>query len=118
MNKILLDDELKNIIDSVTTNEANIPILKEFISIMVSLYFAQSKGKDILDISFISFSIKPTPNSKDKNVLRKKELMDIILINNSENFQRRRNRKATESAYYRSFNAYMALMIQKANKNK
>ena len=111
-------DELKNIIDSVTTNEANIPILKEFISIMVSLYFAQSKGKDILDISFISFSIKPTPNSKDKNVLRKKELMDIILINNSENFQRRRNRKATESAYYRSFNAYMALMIQKANKNK
>ena len=109
-------DELRNIIDNVTSNNENIPILKEFISLMVSLYFAQSKFKDINDISFISFSIKPTPNSKDKNVLRKKELMDIILINNSEHFSRRRNRKATESAYYRALNAYIALMIQKANK--
>ena len=109
-------DELRNIIDTVTSNNDNIPILKEFISLMISLYFSQAKFKNINDISFISFSIKPTPNSKDKNVIRKKELMDIILINNSENFSRRRNRKATESAYYRAFNAYIALMIQKANK--
>ena len=109
-------DELRNIIDTVTSNNDNIPILKEFVSLMVSLYFSQAKFKNINDISFISFSIKPTPNSKDKNVIRKKELMDIILINNSENFSRRRNRKATESAYYRAFNAYIALMIQKANK--
>ena len=83
---------------------------------MVALYFQDSKTKNINDISFISFSIKPVPNKHNKYVLRKKELIDLILINNAENFARRRSRAATESAYYRAFNAYMALIIQKANK--
>ena len=83
---------------------------------MVSLYFRDSKFKDITDLSFLSFSIKPVPNSKDPYIKRKKELMDLLLINNAENFARRRTRKPTESAYYKAFNAYIALIIQKANK--
>ena len=115
-NNMVKFDELKAIIDSLVSNNDNIPIIKEFCTLMVSLYFQEAKIKDVKDISFISFSIKPTPNSKNKYVLRKKELMDLILINNAENFARRRSRAATESAYYRAFNAYMALMIQKSNK--
>ena len=115
-NDMVKFDELKAIIDSIISNKDNISIIKEFATLMVSLYFQDSTIKNINDIGFISFSIKPTPNSHNKYVIRKKELMDIILINNAENFARRRNRAATESAYYRAFNAYVALMIQKANK--
>ena len=115
-NDMVKFDELKNIIDSITSNSSNIPVIKEYITLMVSLYFQEAKYKDITDIGFISYSIKPVPNSKSQYIIRKKELMDLILVNNAENFSRRRNRKATESAYYRAFNAYMALMVQKANK--
>lgn len=114
-NPMVKFEELKSILDSLLNNKDNLPLLKEFITLMVSLYFQQSKYKDVTDISFISFSIKPTPNTKNPYVIRKKELMDIILINNAENFKRRRSRLATESAYYRAFNAYIALMIKKAN---
>ena len=115
-NGMVKFDELKAIIDSIISNNSNIALIKEYITLMVSLYFQESKFKDVRDISFISFSIKPVPNSHNKYVLRKKELIDLILINNAENFSRRRSRAATESAYYRAFNAYMALMVQKANK--
>jgi hypothetical protein len=75
-----------------------------------------SKTKDVRDLDFVSYSIKPKPNSKDKYIIREKELLDQILITNSEHFTRRRSRSATESAYYRSINAYFALIIQQANK--
>ena len=114
-NSMVKFDELKAILDSLFNNKANIPLLKEYLTLMVSIYFRQSKYKDVKDISFISFSIKPSPNTKDPYILRKKELLDLMLINNAENFKRRRSRVATESAYYRAFNAYLALMIKKAN---
>lgn len=115
-NSMVKFDELKAIIDSILANNDNIPLIKEYATLMVALYFQDSNTKNINDISFISFSIKPVPNTHNKYVLRKKELVDLILINNAENFARRRSRAATESAYYRAFNAYMALIIQKANK--
>ena len=115
-NSMVKFDELKAIIDSIVANNDNIPLIKEYATLMVALYFQDSNTKNINDISFISFSIKPVPNTHNKYVLRKKELMDLILINNAENFARRRSRAATESAYYRAFNAYMSLIIQKANK--
>lgn len=108
--------ELKAILENLLSDNKNMPLLREFIMLMVAIYFQQAKFKTVTDIAFISFSIRPTPNSKDKYVMRKKELMDMILLNNSENFQRRRSRAATESAYYRAINAYIALIIQKANK--
>lgn len=115
-NESIKFDELKSILENIFANKENEPLIKEYITIMISLYFRDSKAKDIRDISFISYSIKPTPNSKDKYVIKKKELLDKILINNSENFTRRRSRLATESAYYRAINAYFSLITQKANK--
>ena len=115
-NESIKFDELKSILENIFANKENEPLIKEYITIMISLYFRDSKAKGIRDISFISYSIKPTPNSKDKYVIKKKELLDKILVNNSENFTRRRSRLATESAYYRAINAYFSLITQKANK--
>ena len=115
-NDLIKFDELKSILENIFSNNDNAPLVKEYIMLLISLYFKDSKTKDITDISFVSYSIKITPNSKDKYVIRKKELLDKILINNAENFARRRSRAATESAYYRAINAYFALITQKANK--
>lgn len=114
-NNLVKFDELKSILENIVTDPKNMPLIKEFVTLLVSLYFTQAKYKTVTDISFISFSIRPTPNTKNPYQLRKKEIMDILLINNSEQFQRRRSRLATESAYYRAFNAYMSLMIKQAN---
>ena len=115
-NDMVKFDELKGIIDALVANRENLALLDEYITLMVSLYFQENKNESIKDIAFISYSIKPTPNSKNKYVNKKKEILDKILINNSPNFARRRSRAATESAYYKCINAYLALMIQKANK--
>lgn len=115
-NDLIKLDELKSIIENILSNEKNIPLVKEFITLLVVCFFRQSKNKDVKDLDFISYSIKTKPNAKDKYFKRQKELIDQILINNSEHFARRRNRLATESAYYRSINAYFSLIIQYANK--
>lgn len=115
-NDLIRLDELKSIIENIINNNENIPLIEEYITLLVVTYYQQSKTKDVRDLDFVSFSIKPKPNTKDKYILRQKELMDLILINNSEHFARRRNRAATESAYYRAINAYFALIIQNYNK--
>lgn len=108
--------EITNIVENIVSNNQNVPLIREYTELIVVTYFQQTKKRDVNDLDFIKFAITPTPNSQNKYVLRKKELMDQILINNAENFQRRRNRGATESAYYRALNAYFALNIQEANK--
>ena len=115
-NDLIKVDELKSIIETMLGDNRNIPLIKEYITLLIVCYFQQSKTKDVRDLDFVSFSIKAKPNSKDKYILRQKELMDQILLNNSEHFSRRRNRLATESAYYRALTAYFALTIQQANK--
>lgn len=109
-------DEVKSIIEVMLADNKNTMLIKEFITLMVVCYFQESKTKDIRDISFIAYSIKAKPNSKNPYVLRQKELLNIMLMNNSEHFKRRRNNAATEQSYYRSIKAYFALQIQESNK--
>ena len=119
-NSLVSYEELNSIFENLISNKDNIPLIKEFVTLLVSLYFSSldgNKEKDVKDISFISYSIRPTPNTKDKYQLRKKELMEMMLLNNSDAFARRRNRAATESAYFKAFNAYLALIIQKVGKS-
>lgn len=115
-NDLVKFDELKSIFENVFADKDSLDMIKEFCTLMVALYFQSSTIKDITSLSFISFSIKPVPNSHNPYVIRKKELLEKLLTSNSDKFTSRRNRAATESAYFRAFNAYIALMIQKSNK--
>lgn len=114
-NDLVKFDELKGIIDMLTRDNKNIPIIKEYITLMISTYYMDTGKKNIKDIDFVSYSISPKPNSKNAYHLKQKELCEKMLINNASNFSRRRSRGATESAYFRAFNAYFALLIQEAN---
>jgi hypothetical protein len=114
-NDLVKFDELKGIIDMLTRDNKNIPLIKEYITLMISIYYMDTGKKNIKDIDFVSYSITPKPNSKNSYHLRLKDLSEKMLINNAANFSRRRSRGATESAYFRAFNAYFALLIQEAN---
>ena len=114
-NDLVKFDELKGIIDMLTRDNKNIPLIKEYITLMISTYYMDTGKNNIKDIDFVSYSISPKPNSKNAYHLRLKELSEKMLISNAANFSRRRSRDATESAYFRAFNAYFALLIQEAN---
>lgn len=115
-NDLIKVDELKSIIENLLSNPSNTPLIKEYITLLIACYFQDSKTKDVRDISFITYCIRPKSNTKNKYIIRSKELIDIILTNNSEMFSRRRNRAATEQAYYRAINSYFALLINNVNK--
>lgn len=115
-SNLVKTDEIKSIIEVMLSNNKNMGIIREYITLMVACYFQESTTKDVRDISFVSFSIKPKPNTKNPYVLKQNELLNIMLMNNSEHFKRRRNNDATEQAYYRSIRAYFAMQIQESNK--
>ena len=115
-NDLVKIDEVKSIIEMMISNNDNLPLIREFVTLLVVCYFRDGKSKDVRDISFITYCLKTKPNTKDEYLLRQKELINILLMNNSEHFNRRRNRLATENAYIRAITAYFSLLIQESNK--
>ena len=77
---------------------------------------ANSKDKNVASIEFVSYSIKAKPNSKDKNIIRIKEIIEHWLDENSPQYRKRKSRAATKSSYYQSVLTYYVLVINKANK--
>ena len=113
---LIKTDELKSILEVLFANKDNMNLVIELVTNIIGSYFQQSKTKDVRDLSFVSYTVTPKPNSKDPLLLRQRELLIIILMNNSEKFARRRSRLATEQAYFRAVLTYFALIIQKVNK--
>ena len=119
-NNLIKNEELKSIIENILANNTNVLMVRELITLMIVCYFTycdnKNKIKDVRDLEFISYSIKAKPNSKDQYIVKQKQIVDQLLINNAEHFNRRKNRKETYNAYVRSINSYFSLLIQEANK--
>lgn len=109
-------DEVKFIIESIQADRENIPVIKELIRIIISEYFASSTEKDILSSDFIVWAISSKPNSKNKNIIRQKEIIESWLDENSPQYRKRKSRLQTKSSYYKSVLQYYVLIINKANK--
>jgi len=111
-------DEVKSIIESILNDKDNIGIIKELLRNIVSEYFVNggTSTKDVRDIKFITFSLTPKPNTKNKNVIRQKEIIEQLLNENSTAYRRRRSREATKNSYHRSILAYFVILIHESNK--
>lgn len=109
-------DEIKSIIESILSSNDNIDEIRELVNLIIVSYFVQSKTKDVRDISFITFSIAPKPNAKNKDILRQKEIVEGWLNENSDGYRKRRSRPGTNNSYTKSIFTYFTLMIQNANK--
>lgn len=108
-------DEVKTIIDSIITDPDKQQEIKELIRLMVTMYFMNSKTKDVRDISFLTYTISAKPNTKDPNLTRQKEIVTDWLVKSPSDFVRRRGREGTANAYYRAVYSYFAIIIQRAN---
>lgn len=108
--------EVQSIIESIQSDHENLPIIKEFLRITISEYINTSKIKDVTSIDFITKSIAAKPNTKNKNIIRQKEIIESWLDENSPQYRKRKSRAATKSSYYKSVLTYYVLLINKANK--
>lgn len=109
-------DEVKSIIESIQDDNDNLILIRELIQIIIAEYFAVSKEKDVTSYEFISKSIVAKPNSKNKNIIRQKEIIVEWLNENSPQYRKRKSRAATRSSYYKSILTYYVLIINAANK--
>lgn len=108
-------NECKAVMESIIGNRDNIATMKELISIMISLYFSTGE-RDLSDIKFITYTIAPKPNAKQKEIVRLKEIIEDWLCESGTAYMRRRSRIATRNAYERAVRMYFALVIHNSNR--
>ena len=108
--------EVKSIIESIQSDNANIPDIKELLRITISEYLSTTKDKSVTNYSFVAKSIAPKPNTKNKNIIRQKQIIENWLDENSPQYRKRKSRAATKSSYFKSVLTYYVLLANKANK--
>lgn len=108
--------EVQSIIESIQDDKQSIGEIKELFRILISDYMQNSKDKNIASMEFVSYSIKAKPNSKNKNIIRQKEIIEGWLDEKSPQYRKRKSRAATKSSYYQSVLTYYVLVINKANR--
>ena len=114
-NNDITPNECKAVIESIIGVKENIITIKELISLMISLYFSTGE-KDVSDIKFITYTIAPKPNAKQKEIVRLKEIIEEWLNESGTAYMRRRSRIATKNAYERAVRMYFALVIHNSNR--
>ena len=109
-------NEIKSIIETIITDPEQQPVIKEFITLQVALYFEQSKDKDINNIKFVTVSVRSKSNVKEPNAVRAREIVETWLEEGSPAYRKRKKRLETKASYHRAINAYFALTTYQANK--
>lgn len=115
-DKNVKTDEVKSIIESIQEDPDNLPLIRELYQLVIAEYFAESKEKDVASYDFVAKTIVAKPNTKNKNILRQKEIIEDFLNENSPAYRKRKSRAATRSSYHRSILTYYILVMNEANK--
>ena len=109
-NSDITPNECKAVIESIISNRENVSTIKELISLMISLYFATGE-QDLTNLNFITYTVSPKPNAKQKEIVRMKEIIETWLCESGTAYMRRRSRTATKNSYERCVRMYFALVI-------
>lgn len=109
-------EELRSILEDVINNPDNLSGIKEVIRLLITEYFRENPYGDLADVKFIANSIKAVPNTKNSNIIKRKEIIEKWLDENSTNYRKRKSRNATRLAYNRAVLTYFALYINKVSK--
>ena len=104
-------NEAKAVIESIIMNRENILTIKELISLIITTYIVNNNDNDLTNISFITYTVSPKPNAKQKEIIRQKEIIEDFLSESGTAYLRRRSRIATRNSYERCVRMYFALTI-------
>ena len=108
--------EIKSIIETILGDKDDIILVKELVRLTISIYMVEHRNNDITDINFITSSVTPKPNSKNKDVLRQREIIEGWLDEKSPTYRKRKSRPATKNSYFKAILMYFVLSIFEANK--
>ena len=109
-------DEVKNIMESIFHNRENIPDMTEAVDIIINDFFKTYPKESIHSVKFLTHAMTTKPNTKDKHLLRLREIILKWLNENSVDYVRRKSRKSTAVSYYKAILKMLVLYINKANK--
>ena len=113
-------NEIKAIFENILNRNESIDELRDVINILVTDFMRNHpdvKGSEVAtSVEFIAYSISMKPNTKDKDILRMK---DIIMrwLNTSERYKSIKT-QTTKNNYYKGILTYIALTINEANKGE
>ncbi len=108
--------EVQSIIESIQDDRESLGEIKELFRIIISEYFQNTSNKNLASLDFVSKSITSKPNTKNKNIIREKEIIENWLDENSPAYRKRKSRPDTKSSYFKSILKYYVLVINKSNK--
>lgn len=115
-DSLVRTDEIKSIIESIQEDRTNLPLIKELMGILIAEFLDNSSIKEVNGIDFITFAISAKPNTKNKNIIRQKEIVEKFLDENSAAYRKRRSRLATKNSYHKAVIKYYSLVINQSNK--
>lgn len=109
-------DEIKSIMSSIFHNKNNIAELRELINIIITDFMRVYPDEPLTGIKFLTYGMAIKPNSKDKNIIREREIISKWLTENSVDYVRRKSRASTAISYYKSVLKMIILGINAALK--
>jgi hypothetical protein len=115
-NKTVKTDELKSIMEAIMNSSDRLQEVKNIITNLVYSYFATSKEKSVLSMSFVAFCVTSKPNTKDPHLIYVRDTIINWLDTESVLFRKRKNRDESRNNYIRAVLMYIALSIYTANK--
>ena len=107
--------ELFDIMEGICGDKNNLLQIHRVVNIIICDFIRNYPKQKVGGVEFIVHTIKPKPNIKDAYIVELRETIMQWLDENSPNFRRRRNRKATAIAYYKAVLMYITLAISKVS---
>lgn len=106
--------ELKSILESITSDKNNFYKLGKFINITICLFMEDpaNKGKRIGGIEFVTYCLKPAPNTKNQYAIEKKQII-VDFLNQYSDRYRVRKKQDTKNNYVKALMSYLVMIICK-----
>ena len=109
--------DIKAIFENILNDNNRLSDLRFVIGVLLSDFLKNYPNeKDITGPKFIAHSISMKPNTKDKNIIRTKNII-LEWLNTSTRYQNIKT-QATKNNYYKAILSYIAITINFANKEK
>jgi hypothetical protein len=108
-------NQVKALIELIVSDKNNLPLLRELMTIIVSEFYKDKPTGNINSAEFIVYSIKPRPNTNNKQIKRMKEIQQIFL-EQSDEYMRRMKRTATKISYIKALQSYVVYSIHNSNR--
>lgn len=109
-------DEVKSIMSSILHDKKNMPEIRELINIIITDYMKTYPDEPVSSVKFLTYSMATKPNSKDKYIIREREIITRWLTNHSVDYMRRKSRQSTATSYYKCILKMIVLGINAAVK--